>query len=168
MRQLLAHVTLLVRDYDEAIAWFTDKLGFKLIADQYQAEQRKRWVLIAPPGSPSDAASILLARASSHAQEQFIGDQAGGRVFLFLQTDNFARDFQKMTERGVCFTRPPSEQAYGTVAVFKDLYGNLWDLIEFTSRTRPQLTPTFDNSTGCSDPLPGRRADPRASSGTGQ
>jgi catechol 2,3-dioxygenase-like lactoylglutathione lyase family enzyme len=129
--QSLAHVALLVRDYDEAIAWFTGMLGFTLVADEYQPEQDKRWVLVAPPGSPPGGASLLLARASTPAQAAFIGDQAGGRVFLFLRTDDFDRDFEAMTARGVAFVRPPVVQPYGKVAVFLDLYGNRWDLVEF-------------------------------------
>lgn len=131
MPQSLAHVALVVRDYDEAIAWFTDMLGFTLVADDYQPEQDKRWVLVAPPGAPAGGASLLLARASTPEQEAFIGDQAGGRVFLFLRTDDFDRDFAAMTARGVTFVRPPAVQPYGKVAVFLDLYGNRWDLVEF-------------------------------------
>ena len=133
MAQSLAHVALVVRDYDEAIAWFTEKLGFTLVADEYQPEQDKRWVLVAPPGSPSGGASLLLARASTPEQDAFVGDQAGGRVFLFLQTDDFDRDFAAMTARGVAFVRPPAAQPYGKVAVFLDLYGNRWDLVQFTA-----------------------------------
>lgn len=131
MTQSLAHVALVVRDYDEAIAWFTGTLGFTLVADDYQPEQDKRWVLVAPPGSPPDGTSLLLARASTPEQEAFIGDQAGGRVFLFLRTDDFDRDYAAMTAKGVVFVRPPVKQPYGKVAVFLDLYGNRWDLVEF-------------------------------------
>jgi catechol 2,3-dioxygenase-like lactoylglutathione lyase family enzyme len=131
MEQSLAHVALVVRDYDEAIAWFTDKLGFTLVADQYQPEQDKRWVLVEPPGSAAGGASLLLARASTPEQEAFIGNQAGGRVFLFLRTDDFDRDFAAMSAKGVSFVRPPAVQPYGKVAVFLDLYGNRWDLVEF-------------------------------------
>ena len=131
MRQSLAHVAVVVRDYDEAIAWFTERLGFVLVADEYQPEQDKRWVRVAPPGGPPGGASLLLARASTPEQEAFIGDQAGGRVFLFLRTDDFDRDFAAMTARGVAFVRPPVVQAYGKVAVFLDLYGNRWDLVQF-------------------------------------
>jgi catechol 2,3-dioxygenase-like lactoylglutathione lyase family enzyme len=127
--QSLAHIALIVRDYDEAIAWFTEKLGFTLVADQYQPEQDKRWVLVAPPGGGDNAATLLLARAATPEQEAFIGNQAGGRVFLFLRTDDFWRDYRDLTAKGVHFVRPPAEQPYGTVAVFADLYGNLWDLI---------------------------------------
>ena len=131
MPQSLAHVALVVRDYDEAIAWFTDMLGFTLVADDCQPEQDKRWVLVAPPGAPAGGASLLLARASTPEQEAFIGDQSGGRVFLFLRTDDFDRDFAAMTARGIAFVRPPAVQPYGKVAVFLDLYGNRWDLVEF-------------------------------------
>jgi catechol 2,3-dioxygenase-like lactoylglutathione lyase family enzyme len=129
--QSIAHVALIVRDYDEAIAWFTDKLGFTLVADEYQPEQDKRWVLVAPPGSPPGGASLLLARASTPEQAAFVGDQAGGRVFLFLRTDDFDRDHAAMMAKGIVFVRPPAEQPYGKVAVFLDLYGNRWDLVEF-------------------------------------
>jgi catechol 2,3-dioxygenase-like lactoylglutathione lyase family enzyme len=132
MPQSLAHIALVVRDYDEAIAWFTGKLGFTLVADEYQPEQDKRWVLVAPPGTPQGGASLLLARASSAEQEAFIGNQAGGRVFLFLATDDFDRDHRAMTAKGVIFVRPPAVQPYGKVAVFLDLYGNKWDLVAFT------------------------------------
>ena len=131
MARCIAHVALVVRDYDEAIAWFTGVLGFDLVADEYQAEQDKRWVLVAPPGSPPGGTSLLLARASTPGQEAFVGDQAGGRVFLFLQTDDFDRDHAAMLAKGVTFVRPPAEHPYGKVAVFLDLYGNLWDLVQF-------------------------------------
>jgi catechol 2,3-dioxygenase-like lactoylglutathione lyase family enzyme len=134
MRQALAHIALVVRDYDEAIAFYTQKLGFVLLEDSYQPEQDKRWVVVAPAnsgGSSAGGATILLARASKPEQEAFIGNQAGGRVFLFLQTDDFWRDYNAMLEKGVEFEREPKTMDYGTVAVFKDLYGNLWDLIEF-------------------------------------
>jgi len=131
MPQLLAHIALIVRDYDEAIAWFTGLLGFTLVADEHQPEQDKRWVLVAPPGAGLDAATLLLARAASPEQESFIGNQAGGRVFLFLKTDDFDRDYEAYRARGVRFVRPPAEHPNGKVAVFEDLYGNLWDLIQF-------------------------------------
>ena len=133
MTQSLAHLALIVRDYDEAIAWFTGVLGFTLVADEYQPEQDKRWVLVAPHGSPPGAASILLARASSPEQEKFIGNQAGGRVFLFLKTDDFDRDYEAYRARGVRFVREPATHAYGKVAVFEDLYGNLGDLVQFAA-----------------------------------
>ncbi len=126
-------MALIVRDYDEAIAWFTQKLGFALIADEYQPEQDKRWVLVAPPGAGENATTLLLARASSPEQEAFIGNQAGGRVFLFLATDDFDRDYSAYRARGVRFVREPKQAPYGTVAVFEDLYGNLWDLVQFAA-----------------------------------
>jgi catechol 2,3-dioxygenase-like lactoylglutathione lyase family enzyme len=131
MVQSLAHVALVVRDYDEAIAWFRDKLGFLLVADEYQPEQDKRWVVVSPSGAPAGAARLLLARAATPEQAAFVGNQAGGRVFLFLRTDDFARDHAAMLARGVKFVREPKRAPYGTVAVFEDLYGNLWDLVEF-------------------------------------
>ena len=131
MTQSLAHIALVVRDYDEAIAWFTDKLDFTLVADDYQPEQDKRWVLVAPPGAPEGATSLLLARASGPEQATAIGNQSGGRVFLFLRTDDFDRDYAKLRDRGVRFVRDPKVATYGKVAVFEDLYGNLWDLVQF-------------------------------------
>jgi catechol 2,3-dioxygenase-like lactoylglutathione lyase family enzyme len=125
----LGHITLIVRDYDEAIAWFTGMLGFTLVEDTYQPEQDKRWVVVAPPGAGENGASILLARATTAEQARFIGNQAGGRVFLFLRTDDFWRDYRAFAAKGVRFVREPAEQPYGTVAVFEDLYGNRWDLI---------------------------------------
>ena len=133
MPQSLAHIALVVRDYDEAIAWYGGKLGFTLVEDSYVPEQDKRWVLMAPPGAPEGAATILLARAATPEQQAFVGNQAGGRVFLFLATDDFARDYEAYRARGVRFVRPPKQAPYGTVAVFEDLYGNLWDLVEFAS-----------------------------------
>lgn len=134
MPQSLAHIALVVRDYDEAIAWFTGKLGFVLVADEHQPEQDKRWVLIAPPGAGQAATTILLARAATPEQAAFIGDQAGGRVFLFLRTDDFDRDYAAMRAEGVRFLREPKQAPYGRVAVFEDLYGNLWDLVQFAAR----------------------------------
>lgn len=128
MPQALALVSLLVRDYDEAIAFFTHTLGFMLLEDTLIPEQNKRWVVVAPPGP--GRARLLLARASSPEQVSCIGKQAGGRVFLFLHTDDFARDFRTFTAKGVTFVRPPREEPWGTVAVFRDLYGNLWDLVQ--------------------------------------
>jgi catechol 2,3-dioxygenase-like lactoylglutathione lyase family enzyme len=125
----LAHVSLVVRDYDEAIEFYVGTLGFELVEDSYQPEQDKRWVVVRPG---PDGTSILLARASNDRQAAFIGDQAGGRVFLFLRTDDFWRDYNALTAKGVTFVRPPKEADYGTVAVFQDLYGTLWDLVEFT------------------------------------
>ncbi len=128
VHQSLLHIALVVRDYDEALAFYVGKLGFDLIDDTYQAEQDKRWVVVAPPGSTG--ATILLARASKPEQEAFIGNQAGGRVFLFLKTDDFERDYNRYVEAGISFVRPPTQFDYGKVAVFEDLYGNLWDLVE--------------------------------------
>ena len=128
MKQSIVHVALVVRDYDEAIAFFTRKLNFVLVDDEYQPEQDKRWVVVAPPGS--QGTTLLLARAANPEQEAFIGNQAGGRVFLFLSTDDFWRDYNEMVSRGIRFVRPPGVQPYGTVAVFEDLYGNRWDLLQ--------------------------------------
>ncbi|MFQ1702263.1 VOC family protein [Loktanella agnita] len=129
MKQSLCHVALLVRDYDAAIAFYTETLGFDLVEDTYQPEQNKRWVVVRPQGDGTTA--VLLARASDAEQERFIGNQTGGRVFLFLQTDDFERDYALYKNRCVEFIRPPKEAPYGTVAVFADLYGNLWDLVQF-------------------------------------
>jgi catechol 2,3-dioxygenase-like lactoylglutathione lyase family enzyme len=173
MPQSLAHIALIVRDYNEAIAWFTGVLGFTLAADERvepeqaavspghgckhpvdvctssgppaQPEQDKRWVLVAPPGAGPDAATLLLARASSPEQAAFLGNQAGGRVFLFLKSDDFDRDYSAYRARGVRFVREPKQAPYGKVAVFEDLYGNLWDLIQSampnTSSISPCTTP---------------------------
>ncbi len=132
----IVHIALVVRDYDEAIAWFTGVLDFTLVEDTYQPEQDKRWVLVAPPGAGDNAASLLLARASTPKQEAFIGNQAGGRVFLFLRTDDFWRDYRDLSAKGVRFVRPAAEQPYGIIAVFEDLYGNLWDLVQFAAARR--------------------------------
>ena len=123
----IVHVALVVRDYDEAIRFYCDKLGFSLVEDSPVPEQAKRWVVVAPPGS--HGTSVLLARAATPEQQARIGDQTGGRVFLFLQTDDFWRDFNAMRSRGIVFVREPQDAPYGTVAVFEDLYGNRWDLI---------------------------------------
>jgi catechol 2,3-dioxygenase-like lactoylglutathione lyase family enzyme len=128
MKQTLAHVALIVRDYDEAIRFFTEVLQFRLIEDTYIPEQDKRWVLVAPRGSRGT--SVLLARPSNATQEAFVGNQTGGRITFFLETDDFDRDYRSLTASGVEFVRPPVHASYGTVAVFKDLYGNLWDLIQ--------------------------------------
>jgi catechol 2,3-dioxygenase-like lactoylglutathione lyase family enzyme len=125
------HIALLVRNYDEAIAFYTEKLHFTLLEDTYQPEQDKRWVVVAPPNS--NGTTLLLAQASTPEQLAFIGNQSGGRVFLFLVTDDFWRDYEEMTTRGIRFVREPKQAEYGTVAVFEDLYGNLWDLIQFTA-----------------------------------
>lgn len=130
MAQNIAHIALVVRNYDEAIAFYCDVLDFDLLADEYQPEQNKRWVLVRPKGGAGT--SLLLAQASTPVQEAFVGDQAGGRVFLFLETDNFERDYAEYVARGVTFVREPVTQAYGTVAVFADIYGNQWDLIQFS------------------------------------
>jgi catechol 2,3-dioxygenase-like lactoylglutathione lyase family enzyme len=130
MKQSIVHVALVVRDYDEAIQFYVEKLQFTLLEDTYQPQQDKRWVLVAPPGS-SDTA-LLLARASTPEQEKFIGNQAGSRVFLFLSTDDFWRDYNRMISLGINFVREPKTESYGTVAVFEDLYGNLWDLLEWS------------------------------------
>lgn len=129
MSQRLAHVMLVVRDYDEAIAFYCGVLGFDLIEDTYQPEQDKRWVVVAPAGGGT---SLVLGRASTPEQRAAIGNQTGGRVFLFLQTNDFARDNALYRERGVAFVRDAKTMDYGTVAVFADLYGNQWDLIEFS------------------------------------
>lgn len=128
MKQSIVHIALVVRDYDEAIAFYTQKLHFTLVEDTYQPEQDKRWVVVSPPGSTG--ATLLLARASRPEQEPFIGNQTGGRVFLFLNTDDFWRDYHEMVTLGIRFVRPPKEADYGLVAVFEDLYGNLWDLLQ--------------------------------------
>lgn len=128
MIQSIVHIALLVKDYDEAINFYTEKLNFQLIEDTYQPEQNKRWVVVSPPGSVGT--TLLLARASTSDQEKFIGNQSGGRVFLFLNTDDFWRDYHEMKEKGIEFVREPKEADYGTVAVFKDLYGNSWDLLQ--------------------------------------
>lgn len=135
MKQHLAHVALVVREYDEAIDFYTKVLNFRLFEDKYLPEQDKRWVLVAPPGD--SGCMLLLARATTDDQRAAIGNQTGGRVFLFLYTDDFHRDYQQMVDRGVNFVRKPKTESYGTVAVFEDLYGNLWDLLEpcdFSSR----------------------------------
>ena len=128
MRQSVGLVALVVRDYDEALAFYTGTLGFTLVEDTYIPQQDKRWVVVEPPGSAG--ARLLLARAVGEQQSSRIGDQTGGRVFLFLYTDDFWRDFNAYKARGVAFVREPKEESYGTVAVFTDLYGNLWDLVQ--------------------------------------
>jgi catechol 2,3-dioxygenase-like lactoylglutathione lyase family enzyme len=131
MKQSIVHIALVVRDYDEAIEFYTNKLNFTLLEDTYQPAQDKRWVLVAPPGSEGTA--LLLARASKPEQEPFVGNQAGGRVFLFLSTDDFWRDHSRMVSLGIKFVRDPKVESYGTVAVFEDLYGNRWDLLQWSS-----------------------------------
>lgn len=127
MKQQIAHIALIVKDYDEAIKFYTEKLGFKLIRD-IALHEKKRWVLLAPKGSGE--CCLLLAKADDDEQSARIGNQTGGRVFLFLYTDDFWRDYKNMLAKGISFSRDPVMESYGTVAVFKDLYGNLWDLIE--------------------------------------
>ncbi len=127
MKQQLAHIALVVNDYDEAIEFYTEKLHFTLIEDTVLSET-KRWVLVAPPGS--DGCQLLLAKAATDEQKSRVGNQTGGRVFLFLNTDDFWSDYKSMIAAGIIFVREPVTEQYGTVAVFKDLYGNLWDLIE--------------------------------------
>lgn len=127
MNQHIAHIALVVEDYDQAISFYTEKLNFKLVEDTVLSET-KRWVLVSPPGSGS--CNLLLAKAANEEQHSRVGNQTGGRVFLFLYTDNFHRDFENLKAKGVTIVREPSTEAYGNVAVFSDLYGNLWDLIE--------------------------------------
>lgn len=128
MKQEIVHIALVVKDYDEAIEFYVGKLGFDLLEDTLQPAQNKRWVVIAPPGSRGTA--ILLAEATKPEQSQAIGNQTGGRVFLFLNTDDFWRDYRHMQSVGVKFIREPKEEDYGLVAVFEDLYGNRWDLLQ--------------------------------------
>ncbi|HEV7553178.1 MAG TPA: VOC family protein [Candidatus Angelobacter sp.] len=135
MPQSIGYVALVVRDYDEALAYFTERLGFTLIEDSVATDRlgnRKRWVLISPPGS--SGTSMLLARASTPAEAASIGNQTGGRVFLFLHTDDFWRDYHEMQLQGVKFREEPRQEVYGTVAVFEDLYGNKWDLLELKKK----------------------------------
>ena len=131
MAQMIGHIALLVRDYDEAIAFFTERLGFDLLEDTALGAG-KRWVLVAPPGGAGTA--LLLAKATGPEQESRIGDQTGGRVFLFLHTDDFWSDYRALQVRGIVFTEQPRTETYGTVVVFLDLYGNKWDLIEPVTR----------------------------------
>jgi catechol 2,3-dioxygenase-like lactoylglutathione lyase family enzyme len=128
MNQWIGQIAVVVRDYDEAIRFYVDRLGFELIEDSYVPEQKKRWVVVAPRGENSTR--LLLARAVTEEQASRIGNQTGGRVFLFLYTDDFWRDYRSYKANGVVFVRESKEETYGTVAVFKDLYGNLWDLVE--------------------------------------
>jgi catechol 2,3-dioxygenase-like lactoylglutathione lyase family enzyme len=130
MKQQIVHLALVVNDYDEAIQFYTEKLGFRLIEDTPQSET-KRWVLVAPPGS--EECQLLLAKGVGDEQRSRIGNQTGGRVFLFLKTDDFHRDYNNYVAKGIQFIRPPKIEEYGIVAVFEDLYGNLWDLIEFSN-----------------------------------
>jgi len=128
VKQSIIHVAIVVDDYDEAIEFYTKQLSFELVEDTYQPAQDKRWVVVAPPGSVGT--NLLLAKASKPEQRSFVGNQCGGRVFLFLNTDDFWRDYQNMKDKGIRFVRDPKEEDYGTVAVFEDLYGNLWDLLQ--------------------------------------
>jgi catechol 2,3-dioxygenase-like lactoylglutathione lyase family enzyme len=128
MKQSIAHIALVVNDYDEAIKFYTEKLGFVLLDDTPQSET-KRWVLVAPKGA--EECCLLLAKAVGDEQRSRIGNQTGGRVFLFLKTDDFWRDYENLRQKKVNFVREPKTEDYGTVAVFEDLYGNLWDLVEF-------------------------------------
>jgi catechol 2,3-dioxygenase-like lactoylglutathione lyase family enzyme len=132
--QTISHLSLLVRDYDEALKFFTESLGFTVLADT-ALEQGKRWILVAPP--KSHGAGLLLAQASTPEQATRIGNQTGGRVFLFLHTDDFWRDYRQMVARGIKFRESPREEPYGTVAVFEDLYGNQWDLLELKRDSEP-------------------------------
>lgn len=127
MNQRIAHIALVVKDYDEAIQFYIEKLGFELLEDT-KIDKLKRWVVIAPPGAME--CCLLLAKAANEQQLASVGNQTGGRVFLFLFTDDFLRDYNKMLEKGITFVRPPKEEPYGMVAVFEDLYGNMWDLLE--------------------------------------
>ena len=136
MPQHLGLVSVVVKEYDEAIAFYVGALGFSLIQDTYQPAQDKRWVVVSPPGATES--SILLARATDDHQTSRVGDQTGGRVFLFLYTDDFWRDFSAYKARGVVFVREPKTEDYGTVAVFKDLYGNQWDLVQPASAKAAQ------------------------------
>jgi lactoylglutathione lyase len=131
MSQTIGYISLLVRDYDEAIAFYTAALGFKVLEDKPVAPD-KRWVLIAPRGRSSPC--LLLARADTPEQQSRVGNQTGGRVFLFLHTDDFQSDYHDLKKRGVQFVRPPQEESYGTVAVFEDLYGNKWDLLQLRNQ----------------------------------
>lgn len=129
MERALGQIALLVRDYDEALDFYVNRLGFELIEDT-QLTPEKRWVVISPKNSAGKGCNLLLAKASNSQQENFIGNQTGGRVFLFLYTDNFNRDYDLLLKNEVKIIRPPSQEVYGQVLVFSDLYGNLWDLIE--------------------------------------
>jgi len=131
MKQSIIHIAVVVKDYDEAIDFYVNKLKFELIEDIYQPDQDKRWVVVSPPDT--NGTTLLLAKASKPEQIEFIGNQSGGRVFLFLNTDDFWRDYNRMVADGINFIRAPKEQSYGTVAVFEDLYGNKWDLLQLNS-----------------------------------
>lgn len=140
MKQEIVHIALVVKEYDEAVEFYVGKLGFDLLEDTPQATQNKRWVVVAPPGSRGTA--ILLAKATTPEQTNAIGNQTGGRVFLFLNTDDFWRDYQHMQSIGIRFVREPKEEDYGLVAVFEDLYGNLWDLLQLNAQHPVSLRTT--------------------------
>ena len=127
MNQSIAHISLLVKDYDEAIQFYTEKLNFNLLEDT-RIDDNKRWVVVTPPGAKE--CCLLLAKAANEQQLKHVGNQTGGRVFLFLFTDDFSRDYHRMLEQKIRFVRPPKNEPYGRVAVFEDLYGNMWDLLE--------------------------------------
>ena len=133
MKQSLGQIALVVRDYDEALNFYVSTLGFSVVEDTYIAEQDKRWLVVAPPGALESR--LLLSRAVGQDQQSRIGNQTGGRVFLFLHSDDFWRDYRAYRAKGVAFVRDPKEEIYGTVAVFKDIYGNLWDLLQVRSPT---------------------------------
>ena len=137
MHQRIAHIALVVEDYDDAIEFYTKKLDFRLVEDT-QLSEEKRWVVVAPPGA--NECSLLLAKAANTQQKASIGNQTGGRVFLFLFTDNFDRDYQTYKKRGIQFVRPPQVFDYGKVAVFEDLYGNMWDLLQPTEQNKGLLS----------------------------
>ena len=139
MKQSIAHIALVVKDYDEAITFYTQILDFDII-ENTRLDEDKRWVLVAPKGAKE--CSLLLAKAANEVQLQSVGNQSGGRVFLFLFTDDFWRDYEKLKSRNVHFVRPPKEESYGTVAVFEDLYGNLWDLLQPNENNKGNLAST--------------------------
>lgn len=138
MHQRIAHIALVVKDYDEAIEFYTKKLDFTILEDT-KLDEKKRWVMVAPPGAKE--CSLLLAKAANEKQSESIGNQTGGRVGFFLFTDDFWRDYNKMVERGISFIREPNEFEYGTVAVFEDLYGNLWDFIQPNEQNKGFIQP---------------------------
>lgn len=138
MNQRIAHISLVVKDYDEAIQFYTSKLNFQLLEDT-RIDDDKRWVVVAPPGAKE--CCLLLAKAANERQLESVGNQTGGRVFLFLFTDDFQRDYNKMLEQGINFVRPPKAEPYGIVAVFEDLYGNMWDLLEPNDKNKGVLRP---------------------------
>lgn len=153
-------IALVVREYDEAIAFYVDKLCFRLVEDTYQPAQQKRWVVVEPPGPPGGVAHcrLLLARGVGEEQQSRVGNQTGSRVFLFLQTDDFWRDYHAFRAKGVKFIRPPTEQDYGTVSVFEDLYGNRWDLLQMkqSSASTPATLPTASATTSTTATTPAK------------